>query len=79
MNAMRWVFAGLVGLTLCLGAVAQAPTPEGDPPGGAEESVPERPPAAPPQAEEDDRTLEDIFIPSEEIAADEEITFPINI
>jgi hypothetical protein len=59
--------------------VAQAQAPEAAPPGGAEESAPERPPAAPPQAEEDDRTLEDIFIPSEEIAADEEITFPINI
>ena len=40
----------------------------------------EAPPAdpAPPQAEEG-RTLEEIFIPSEEIAADEEVTLPISI
>ena len=36
-------------------------------------------PAPPPAAEEETRTLEEIFIPSEEIGADEEVTFPIDI
>jgi len=50
-----------------------------------EEQEPSPPPAAdpeqapPPPAEDDNRTLEEIFIPSEEIRADEEVTFPINI
>jgi len=34
--------------------------------------------AAPPPAP-DTRPLDEIFIPSEEIAADEEVTFPVNI
>ena len=37
------------------------------------------PDASPPPRAEEGRTLEEIFIPSEEIAADEEVTFPINI
>lgn len=44
------------------------------PPPAAEER-----PAPPPVAEEETRTLEEIFIPSEEIGADEEVTFPIDI
>ena len=45
--------------------------------------APSQPPSAeqpaPPADENEPRTLEEIFIPSEEIAADEEVTFPINI
>ena len=58
---------GMGSLSLAQDA-AEAPPP-------AEE---ERP-APPPAAEEETRTLEEIFIPSEEIGADEEVTFPIDI
>jgi hypothetical protein len=40
----------------------------------AEAPEEEAPPPAP-----DTRPLDEIFIPSEEIAADEEVTFPVNI
>jgi len=77
MSTMRWIFAALVGLTLSLGAVAQAP--DSAPPASSDEPAPEDASEAQPPAADEDRTLEEIFIPSEEIAADEEITFPINI
>ena len=43
---------------------------EEETPPAAEEAAPEQP---------DTRPLDEIFIPSEEIAADEEIVFPVNI
>jgi hypothetical protein len=44
---------------------------------GQDTEVPEEEAAAPPPP--DTRPLDEIFIPSEEIAADEEVTFPVNI
>ena len=63
-------------LTLSLFAVLPglAQDTEDAPPPAAEER-----PAPPPSDAEEPRTLEEIFIPSEEIAADEEVTFPIDI
>jgi hypothetical protein len=43
----------------------------------APEAEEEAAPAPPPPPET--RPLDEIFIPSEEIAADEEVTFPVNI
>jgi len=69
----------ILALTLFLllglnGAAQEAPAP----PAGARQAQPEQ--AEPPQAAgSEPRTLEEIFIPSEEIAADEEVTFPIDI
>jgi len=85
MNAKRWVFAVLLWGALALTGSAQE-SQEQAPPAEAEAAEPAPPqaendaaePAPPPQAEET-RTLEEIFIPSEEIGADEEVTFPINI
>ncbi|HEY5622540.1 MAG TPA: hypothetical protein VIV14_02190 [Gammaproteobacteria bacterium] len=45
-------------------------------PEAAEEAAPEPPPPPPPP---ETRPLDEIFIPSEEIAADEELTFPVDI
>ena len=79
MSANRWVLAALLWGALALAVSAQESQEEAPP---AEPAPPRRaaPPAepAPPQADEE-RTLEEIFIPSEEIGADEEVTFPINI
>jgi hypothetical protein len=66
---------------LPLAALALLP---GSPSGVAQEAGEAPPPAAeerpaPPPAEDEPRTLEEIFIPSEEIGADEEVTFPIDI
>lgn len=74
MSTNRWLLAALLWSALALTVSAQE-SEEAAPPAQAE-----APPAdpAPPQAEEG-RTLEEIFIPSEEIGADEEVTFPINI
>ena len=72
MNAKRWVLAVLLWGALALTGSAQESQEEAPP---AEDDAAE---PAPPQAE-DTRTLEEIFIPSEEIGADEEVTFPINI
>lgn len=44
---------------------------------GQDAEAPEEAPPAP--AEPETRPLDEIFIPSEEIAADEEVTFPVNI
>jgi len=78
MNMHRPIFATLILLSAFVNVAAQdAPAP---PPSEA------RPPAAPAEpaepadpAQNEPRTLEEIFIPSDEIAADEEVTFPINI
>ena len=82
MNAKRWVLAVLLWGALVLTGSAQE-SPEQAPPAedeAAEPAPPEPAPPepAPPQAD-DTRTLEDIFIPSQEIGADEEVTFPISI
>ena len=74
MNTNRWVLAALLWGALALAVSAQESQEEAPP---AEDEAPPAEPA-PPQADEG-RTLEEIFIPSEEIAADEEVTFPINI
>lgn len=76
MSICRLVLAMTLSLFAFLDATAQeAPRPPPENPGPAE---PEQ--ASPPQPDgSEPRTLEQIFIPSEEIAADEEITFPINI
>ena len=46
---------------------------------GQDTEAPEDEAAAPPPPPPDTRPLDEIFIPSEEIAADEEVTFPVNI
>lgn len=73
MDTTRWIVAALLAMALALAVSAQE----------SEETAPpaeEAPPAeAPPSQAQEGRTLEEIFIPSEEIAADEEVTFPINI
>ena len=74
MSTNRWLLAALLWGALALTVSAQESQEEAPP--AAEEAPPAEPP--PPRAEEG-RTLEEIFIPSEEIAADEEVTFPINI
>jgi hypothetical protein len=69
-DTMRWkriMLALPVLMTLSMSSVGQdSQAPE-------EEAAPEPPPAP------ETRPLDEIFIPSEEIAADEEITFPVNI
>jgi len=74
MNISRQLAAAFLTLLGALPAIAQ--DTERTPPPAAEER-----PAPPPPATdaEEPRTLEEIFIPSEEIAADEEVTFPIDI
>ena len=69
-----WLLAALLLSALALTVSAQES--EEAPPPSESEAPPAEP--APPRAEEG-RTLEEIFIPSEEIAADEEVTFPISI
>jgi len=74
MNTIR-TSAGLVALTL-LAAVAlgqdadETPAPRDPPPAAGEP----RPSPAAGQSEADD-----VFIPTEEIPADEEVTFPVDI
>ena len=74
MSTNRWLLAVVLWGALSLAVSAQESQEEAPP--AAEEAPPAEP--APPQAEEG-RTLEEIFIPSEEIGADEEVTFPISI
>lgn len=76
MTIRRLVLASTLSLFALLnGAAQEAQSP---PPAGAGRAAPEQP--SPPQPDgSEPRTLEQIFIPSEEIAADEEVTFPINI
>ena len=77
---MTIVRAGLA-ITLLMAMSFSSVSQEAEP----EETTPpaEPPPAEPPPAESapppDTRPLDEIFIPSQEIAADEEIVFPVNI
>ena len=65
MHLIRMLLTAAALMVLSLSSVGQdAEAPEEEAP----------PPPAP-----DTRPLDDIFIPSEEIAADEEVTFPVNI
>ena len=71
----RLILATALSLFLLPNGVAQEA--QSPPPASAEQPEPEQ--APPPPAGDEPRTLEQIFIPSEEIGADEEVTFPINI
>ena len=74
MNIHRSILATSILLCAFLNVAAQdAPAP---PPA---ESAPPAPAAPADPAQNEPRTLEEIFIPSDEIAADEEVTFPVNI
>lgn len=77
MSQGRLLLAATLSLFLWLnGAAQEAPNP---PPA---RPAPDQAQPPPPQSQaegEEPRTLEQIFIPSEEIAADEEVTFPIDI
>lgn len=65
MHLIRMLLTLVILLALSLSSVGQdAETPE--------DEVPLPPPP-------ETRPLDEIFIPSEEIAADEEVTFPVNI
>ena len=65
MHLIRMLLTVVILLGLSLSSVGQdAETPE--------DEVPLPPPP-------ETRPLDEIFIPSEEIAADEEVTFPVNI
>ena len=71
MNITRAALAVFVLTALAFSSVGQEAEEEAPPEAPeAEESAPEQP---------DTRPLDEIFIPSEEIAADEEIVFPVNI
>jgi hypothetical protein len=76
MAIARLILAATLAVFLFVTGVAQeVQTP---PPASAAPAEPEQ--APPPQSDDGEpRTLEQIFIPSEEIGADEEVTFPINI
>ena len=63
----------VVALALLGSLSVVAQEAEDAPPPAAEEQP------APPPTEDETRTLEEIFIPSEEIGADEEVTFPVDI
>jgi len=73
MNSIRTGFAVTVLTALSLSADGQDAEQE---PRQAPEASPPEEPRPPPR---DNRPLDEIFIPSEEIAADEEVTFPVNI
>lgn len=76
MTISRLATAVTLSLLLLVDGAAQ----ESESPPAAEARRPEGQQAEPPQdARDEPRTLEEIFIPSEEIAADEEVTFPIDI
>ncbi len=69
MRLLRTLLALFVLLALSLSSIGQdAEAPEAD-------TTPTEAQPAPP----DTRPLDEIFIPSEEIAADEEVIFPVNI
>ncbi len=74
MHVLRTLLALLALMALSFSSVGQdtgAPEDEATP---AEATPAEAPPAPP-----DTRPLDEIFIPSEEIGADEEVIFPVNI
>ena len=69
-----------VALWLCALSSGSAQDPPSPPPTESRPPAAEQPPAQPQRPDESEpRTLEEIFIPSDEIAADEEVTFPIDI
>ena len=69
MHLLRTLLALLALMALSLSSVGQdAEAPE-------DEATPAEAPPPPPET----RPLDEIFIPSEEIAADEEVIFPVNI
>ena len=90
MSTVRWICA--IGLMTLGSIIVGAQETE---PGAAPEAVPESaPPAAPApeagtsseagaaetgEAQPEIVPLDELFIPSEEIAADEEVIFPVNI
>jgi hypothetical protein len=63
---------GLAALSLALAPAAQAQDEPAEPEQRAEPERPAPPRPRPPASD-------DVFIPSEEIAADEEVTFPVDI
>jgi hypothetical protein len=70
MNVRPWLALGVLAAAVSVVSFGQ----ESESPPATEGEAAEQPPET-----EEPRTLEEIFIPSEEIAADEEVTFPINI
>ncbi|MEE8237207.1 MAG: hypothetical protein V3S67_02730 [Gammaproteobacteria bacterium] len=79
MHVLRTLLALLALMALSFSSVGQdtgAPEDEATP---AEATPAEATPAEAPPAPPDTRPLDEIFIPSEEIAADEEVIFPVNI
>ena len=70
MAAVRTALAIMVFTTLSFSSVGQEAEPETEAASPPAESAPQPP---------DTRPLDEIFIPSQEIAADEEIVFPVNI
>ena len=81
MTIRRLVLAtALSSFVFLNGAAQEAQSPPAADPGQSDQNREAQPAPSPPEAQsEEPRTLEDIFIPSEEISADEEVTFPINI
>lgn len=76
MKISRLAVATMLWALLLVNGAAQ----ESEKPPADDGPQPEAEQSEPPQADpEEPRTLEEIFIPSEEIAADEEVTFPIDI
>ncbi len=76
MNALRCLLL-LLGFALAHAVTAQEPREA--PPAPPDEAAE---PAPPPPSEADRRRAggtDDVFIPSEELAADEEATFPVDI
>lgn len=71
----KLAFAMVLG-ALSLGALAQDDAEEAPPPPPATEEGGQSENAEPREAGGD---ADDVFIPSEEIPADEEVTFPVNI
>ena len=69
MHVLRTLLALLTLMALAFSSVWQdTGSPE-------DEATPAEAPPAPP----DTRPLDEIFVPSQEIAADEEVIFPVNI
>ena len=81
MTIRRLILTTVLSTFVLLNGAAQEvqspPPADADQPDQNREAQP-APPQPAPESDEP-RTLEDIFIPSEEIGADEEVTFPINI
>ena len=70
MAIARTGFIMMLLATMPFSVVSQDTEPEETAPPASTESAPQPP---------DTRSLSEIFIPSEEIAADEEIVFPVNL